>query len=381
MDSFCTIVNTKYLPQAQILVNSFRKEYPDHRFVTLITDIETVDFEPLVGSEVVTLNCLDIDDEKMQNMRQIYDVVEFATAMKPHLLMHLLRDSATATYLDPDIVVFSRLDFATSMAKEFGVAITPHRLTPSTQLNFGITEFSFLRYGAFNLGFISVGIKGYPMLRWWSQRLELYSTRFPNGVVFTDQKWIDLVPSFFDHYIVKDPGYNFAPWNIDERNLIKSEGSYLIDSSPLVFIHFSQMSGELAKGLWPDHWLSNFNDSTDRSHRIDLVLEITDLYRSELLREKDRFAQFAHLGTTSDGELVPWTKRQKQIEGILMGKSIKKRHNKQDFFFGKLQKLLFRSSLVIGAYQGLREDLKRLRARSRRRKSTPTTTAGTKSDF
>ena len=381
MDSFCTIVNTKYLPQAQILINTFRREYPDHRFVTLITDIETIDFEFLVGSEIVTLKCLDIDDKKIQNMRLIYDVVEFATAMKPHLLMHLLRDSVTATYLDPDIVVFSRLDFATSMAKEFGVAITPHRLTPSTQLNFGITELSFLRYGAFNLGFISVGTKGYPMLRWWSERLELYSTRFPNGVVFTDQKWIDLVPSFFDHYIVKDPGYNFAPWNIDERNLIKSEGCYFIDSSPLVFVHFSQMSGELAKGLWPDHWLSNFNDSTIKSHRIDLIHEITDLYRRELLREKARFGQLAHLGAASEGEFAPWTKRQKQIEEIRMGKSIKIRHSTPSYFFNRLQKLLLRSSLVIGAHQGLREDLKRLRARSRRRKSVPAATGGTKSDF
>jgi hypothetical protein len=349
--------------------------------VTLITDIETVDFEPLVGSEVVTLKCLDIDDKKIQNMRLIYDVVEFATAMKPHLLMHLLHDSVTATYLDPDIVVFSRLDFATSMAKEFGVAITPHRLTPSTQLNFGITEFSFLRYGAFNLGFVSVGKKGYQMLRWWSERLELYSTRFPNGVVFTDQKWIDLVPSFFDHYIVKDPGYNFAPWNIDERNLIQSEGSYFIDGSPLVFVHFSQMSGELAKGLWPDHWLSNFNDATIESHRIGLIYEITELYRRELLREKARFGQLAHLGTASEGEFTPWTKRQKQIETIRMGKSIKVRHSTLSYFFNRIQKLFLRSSLVIGAYQGLGEDLKRLRARSRRRKSIPVATGGTKSDF
>lgn len=381
MDSFCTIVNSKYLPQAQILVNSFRREYPDHRFVTLITDIETADFEPLEGCEVVTLKCLGISKEKIQIMSQIYDVVEFATALKPDLLMYLLRDSTTATYLDPDIIVFSRLDFATDMAKEFGVVITPHRLTPSKQLNFGITEFHFLRYGAFNLGFVSVGIKGHSMLKWWSQRLELYSTRFPNGLTFTDQKWIDLVPSFFDHYIVKDPGYNFAPWNIDERNLVLLEDSYFIDSSPLVFIHFSQMSGELAKGLWPDHWLSNFNLSTNKPDRIELINEITDRYRRELLKEKARFDQYALDGTTLAGEFVPWTKRQKQIDEILMGNSIKIWNPENDFFFYKLQRLLLRSALVIGVHQGLREDLKRFRARSRRRKSIPSATGGTKSDF
>ena len=381
MDTFCTIVNIKYLPQAQVLINSFRAVYPSHRFVTLITDIETLDFKPLVGSEVLTLKSLKIDEIKIQNMRLIYDVVEFATAMKPYLLMHLLAESVTATYLDPDILVFSPLDFATSKAKEFGVVVTPHRLTPSKQLTFGLNELTFLRYGTFNLGFISVGKSGHSMLTWWSERLEFHCTRFPNGYVFTDQKWIDLLPSFFDHFILKDPGYNFAPWNIDERNLWKSEDVYFIDNSPLVFIHFSQMSGLLANGHWPDHWLSNFEKSPLEKDRIDLIQEITDLYRQKLLREKARFGEFSYLRIASKDEFFPWPKRQKMIEEMLTGSSIKIRHDSPRFFFIKLQKLLLRSSLLVGAYQGLRDDLKRLRARSRRQKRIPAAIGGTKSDF
>jgi hypothetical protein len=381
MDSFCTIVNIKYLPQAQVLINSFREVYPEHRFVTLITDIETLDFKPLVGSEVLTLKSLKLDEMKIQNMRLIYDVVEFATAMKPYLLMHLLTESVTATYLDPDILVFSPLDFATNKAKEFGVVVTPHRLTPSKQLGFGLTELTFLRYGSFNLGFISVGQSGYPMLNWWAGRLEFHSTRFPNGYVFTDQKWIDLLPSFFDHFILRDPGYNFAPWNIDERNLWKSKDVYFVDNTPLVFIHFSQMSGMLANGQWPDHWLSNFEDSSLKNERIDLVHEITDLYRQKLLREKARFEEFSYLGIASKDEFFPWPKRQRMIEEMLIGSSTKIRQDSSSFFFVKIQKILLRSSLLVGSYQGLRDDLKRLRARSRRRKRIPTAIGGTKSDF
>lgn len=381
MDSFCTIVNIKYLPQAQVLINSFRAVYPDHRFVTLITDIETLDFKPLVGSEVLTLNSLKLDEKKIQNMRLIYDVIEFATAMKPYLLMHLLAESVTATYLDPDVLVFSPLDFATSKAKEFGVVVTPHRLTPSKQLTFGLTELTFLRYGTFNLGFISVGQSGYSMLNWWADRLEFHSTRFPNGYVFTDQKWIDLLPSFFDHFILKDPGYNFAPWNIDERNLWKSEDVYFIDNSPLVFIHFSQMSGMLANDQRPDHWLSNFEDSSLKNERIELIHEITDLYRQELLKEKARFGEFSYLRIASKDEFRPWPKRQKMIEKMLIGSSTEIRQDSSRFFFTKLQNLLLRSSLLVGAYQGLRDDLKRLRARSRRLKRIPAAIGGTKSDF
>lgn len=381
MDSFCTIVNIKYLPQAQVLINSFREVYPSHRFVTLITDIETLDANPLVGSEVLTLKSLKLDATKIQNMRLIYDVVEFATAMKPYLLMHLLAESVTATYLDPDVLVFSPLDFAISKAKEFGVVVTPHRLTPSKQLVFGLTELTFLRYGAFNLGFISVGRSGYSMLQWWSERLELHSTRFPNGYVFTDQKWLDLLPSFFDHFILKDPGYNFAPWNIDERNLWKSKNVYFIDDYQLVFIHFSQMSGMLADGQWPDHWLSNFEDSSFESERIHLIHEITNMYRQELLKEKARFGELSYLGIASNDEFFPWPKRQRMIEEMLIGSSAKVKTDSSGPYFIKLQKLLLRSSLLVGAYQGLRDDLKRLRARSRKRKRIVPTIGGTKSDF
>ena len=37
-------------------------------------------------------------------------------------------------------------------------------------------------------------------------------------MMFTDQRWIDFVPSLFDHFILKDPTYNVAYWNLHERD-------------------------------------------------------------------------------------------------------------------------------------------------------------------
>jgi hypothetical protein len=141
------------------------------------------------------------------------------------------------------------------------------------------------------------------------------------------------------------------------------------------------MSGMLANGQWPDHWLSNFEDSSLKNERIDLVHEITDLYRQKLLREKARFEEFSYLGIASKDEFFPWPKRQRMIEEMLIGSSTKIRQDSSSFFFVKIQKILLRSSLLVGSYQGLRDDLKRLRARSRRRKRIPTAIGGTKSDF
>ena len=37
--------------------------------------------------------------------------------------------------------------------------------------------------------------------------------------MFTDQRWVDFMPSLFSHHLLKDPGYNVAYWNLHERPL------------------------------------------------------------------------------------------------------------------------------------------------------------------
>ncbi len=64
-------------------------------------------------------------------------------------------------------------------------------------------------------------------------------------MMFTDQRWIDYVPCFFDHYILKNPGYNVAYWNLHAREVILDGERYRVKvegsdpSVPLRFFHFS----------------------------------------------------------------------------------------------------------------------------------------------
>ncbi len=57
--------------------------------------------------------------------------------------------------------------------------------------------------------------------------------------MFTDQRWVDFVPSFFDHHILKDPGYNVAYWNLHGREVFNDGDRYLVNGVPLRFFHFS----------------------------------------------------------------------------------------------------------------------------------------------
>jgi len=62
----------------------------------------------------------------------------------------------------------------------------------------------------------------------------------PNGL-FTDQKWVNFAPVFFDGVaIVKSSRHNVATWNLTTRDLTGSlEAGFRVDGEPLGFYHFT----------------------------------------------------------------------------------------------------------------------------------------------
>lgn len=62
--------------------------------------------------------------------------------------------------------------------------------------------------------------------------------------LFTDQRWCDLVPAFFSGtYVLRDPGYNVASWNLSQRAVtIDDDGRILAAGQPLRFFHFTKIT-------------------------------------------------------------------------------------------------------------------------------------------
>ena len=96
-----------------------------------------------------------------------------------------------------------------------------------------------LAAGVYNLGFVAVAQAARPFLDWWWQVTRRDALSDVARQMFTDQRWVDFVPSFFDHAILKDPGYNVAYWNLHGRELTLDDGRYQVDGVPLRFFHFS----------------------------------------------------------------------------------------------------------------------------------------------
>jgi hypothetical protein len=243
-----TICARNYLGSAMLLVSSLRTVHPDWSMTVLLIDIEVGD-KLRYQEDYPDVTWLAPEDLRWSNavldrMKLYYDVIELATALKPALLELLLRDDEVAMYLDPDIEVFESLSELEELARTDEIVLLPHVTMPVPRDGFDPNEETFLLSGQFNLGFVAVSRAAAPFLEYWNERLELHSRIDHSRGYFTDQRWVDAVPSLFRHTVVREPGYNVAYWNLHELELSYSssgtaEGDVLVNGEPLRFFHYS----------------------------------------------------------------------------------------------------------------------------------------------
>ena len=298
MNVVCTIVSASYLPQAVVLAKSTQEFNPTLDIVVLITDLNHENFPSLPGVVLLSAADLDLEPSRLDEMRNYYDVVEFATSLKPSLIKKLLNSGyEIVTFLDPDILVMASLESVHENVKSYGSVFTPHRISPIKSHKTLYAEKAFLQYGVLNLGFCSFNQSGIALLDWWEEHLRWDATRLPNSPVFTDQKWANLFVTYFDIYIDKDPGLNLAPWNLDERFLEFKDQALFSGNSNLKFIHFSQMSGELVKGHDPGLWQSMGNGTSSFAASMIIINEITNSYIKKLSEARKTTQKFEIPGT------------------------------------------------------------------------------------
>ena len=238
-----TIVARNYLPMAKVLAASFLSHHPDGRFSALLIDGDERDRASDEQLDILLVDDLGLPREEWRAMAAMYSVTEYATALKPATLRHLLgatpRGHAVA-YLDPDILVFAPLDDVFAAAVADDIVLTPHVTRPMPRDGRSPDEEVIRHAGIFNLGFVCVGHEAMPFLNWWHERLVTDAVVDLPRALFTDQRWMDWVPALFRHRVLQDRGLNAAYWNLHERPLARTDGGSLTaGGAPLRFFHFS----------------------------------------------------------------------------------------------------------------------------------------------
>jgi hypothetical protein len=245
-----TSISFSYLDRARVLAETVKQRHPDWTLWLCLADgepdgfrfdIEKEPFDQLARVEELAIP--ELDAWIFQ-----HELVELCTAVKGPMLCHLFEQGAEkVVYLDPDIALFSPLDEVIRLLDHHNIVLTPHMTAPErTRIGVLDNEIGSLKHGTYNLGFIAVrgSAEGKRFARWWRDRLiDFCYDDIPAGL-FTDQRWCDLVPSFFDGtYILRDAGFNVASWNLGNRPIeIGSDGAITAGGRPLRFFHFTKVN-------------------------------------------------------------------------------------------------------------------------------------------
>ena len=241
-----TSAAVNYLPKVRVLCRSIREHHPEAVIHFALSDERpewlTAKGEPF--DSIVELKDLGIPNWRAWTF--VHSIVELSTAIKPFVLKHLLarEDCDSVLYFDPDMVLFSRVDDIVAALAKANVVLTPHQTKPERTLaNVIDNEITSLRVGVFNLGFIGVRntAEGKAFAQWWADRCyEFCRAEIAHGL-FTDQKWINFAPIFFEGVsILKSPRLNVATWNLTTRRMEGGVASgFKVDGEPLGFYHFT----------------------------------------------------------------------------------------------------------------------------------------------
>lgn len=235
-----------YIPKARVLGKSIKKFHPEIKFHLVLSDIfpQSIILENEPFDSIISIEELNIPNLKQWIFK--HSVVEMCTAIKGVAFQEIFKryNCEQVIFLDPDIAIFSPLDELLQHFEESSILLTPHQLEPEKSREKVIdNEICFLMHGVFNLGFLGVksSLEGIRFLEWWSNRCLNFCYADTASGLYTDQRWIDLVPSFFTQVaILRNPAYNVAYWNLTNREVTGSfEEGIFVNGKPLCFYHFS----------------------------------------------------------------------------------------------------------------------------------------------
>ena len=244
-----TICSANYIDKAYCLYKSIKDFNKDFRFNLFLCEITKVKNIKKVFKEanVYYLNDIYYQVKNIEEIVSKYNITELNTCIKAKCFKFLFKEKTKVLYIDPDIEVFDELSDLNQYLDDYEALLTPHLLTPYDDL-LKPSNIDILSSGTNNFGFL--GLKKSEdterFLKWWDK--QLYENCFNDTSigVFTDQKFGEFIPSFIKNvFVIKQPNYNVAYWNLHERNITKEGEHYFVNGEKLKFFHFSGLPQDL----------------------------------------------------------------------------------------------------------------------------------------
>ncbi|MCV6614922.1 MAG: hypothetical protein OIF35_08085 [Cellvibrionaceae bacterium] len=291
-----TSITANYLPKARVLAHSVKKYSPDTQFHLLLSDDLPEGFDLAQEPFDTIIYAEDLPVDNFPAWVFSHRVVELCTAVKGLGLEYIFEkhNADKVFYFDPDMALFDTLEELCAELDQHSVVLTPHQTEPETTVD-GIldNEMCSLKYGVFNLGFLGVANRpeGRRFAQWWRDRLRDYCRDDRPMGLFTDQKWVNLAPCFFDDLkVLRKPIFNVATWNISKREVAGDfDNGFTVNGLPLCFYHFSGFDSGDQEGMLKKYAKDN---KTLWAMREWYIAECERYGQSELGRIPSKYAFF-----------------------------------------------------------------------------------------
>lgn len=242
----CSLSTKSHLHLMRTLAASARQHFVGDIYL-LVLDSDDTSLVP-EGTKLVRRDDV-ITPAVWNEMVQRYNVLELCCALKSYLMRFLAKTvNRPIIYLDADTYLMAPLERLLPENPHFSVFLTPHLLAPMPDKRHA-DEIVMLAVGAYNAGMLAVGLHpdGIRFLDWWLDRVTRYAYDSREQAVFTDQKWLDLVPSFFRNVqVCQEIGLNVGHWQV------QSEQDFAEDPEGKLTFHGERVTLMHLSGFKPD---------------------------------------------------------------------------------------------------------------------------------
>ncbi len=244
-----TVVTRDHLAYARLAGRTWTDNHPRSTFTIVVVDHDGMAPPRWTHRDIriVGPDALGVDTAELHTLAAIYSPGELACSLKARSLQLGLREADAAVYIDGDVEVLAAMDELEDLARDRGVVLCPHTLHPVPTDGHLPDRLTMLRAGMFNGGLVAVGQRGRPFLDWWADQLRRCALYEAYEGMHADQRWLDCVPAFFDHHVLRDPTFDVAYWNLHERHLEWDGERLRVGGRPVRCFHYS---GLVADSPW-----------------------------------------------------------------------------------------------------------------------------------
>lgn len=237
----CTLFDHRYLPRGLCLIRSIRRHSPDQEIRVLCLSAEceqALARIPLAGVKAIPLRALESHIPDLLAAKASRQAIEYYFTCMAALHRYIFDTEAQVDgtmYVDADMYFYTSPGVVFDAIGAAPAAVIPHNLPP-------VARAGREQFGLYNAGWSAFrrDPEGEKCLNWWLERsLEWCYDRVDEKGRYANQAYLNRFPVIAPNTkILRQKGFNCAPWNIGGYRVSLRDGRILVDDEPLVFFHF-----------------------------------------------------------------------------------------------------------------------------------------------